>query len=244
MHGEDVTASGNATGSPAAPPPADECCDQAKGPVEAILGSSAATSLEAAPASPSPGAPLGRHWTVGLMLRDLVETVLLALLVFAGLRVAVQNTVVQGDSMLPNFTDGQRLLVNRLAFRWRSPERGDVIVFHAPDGHRRDFIKRVVALPGEWVEIRDGTLYIDGRPIAEPWQPIPDHTAFPAYQVPPGHVFVLGDNRPNSNDSRTWGGGLPISGIVGEAWLSIWPPERWGLVPKATKGTATASDGS
>ncbi len=173
------------------------------------------------------------------LLRDLAETFVLAVLIFAALRFAVQNTIVQGDSMEPNLTHGQRLLVNKLAFRWHQPQRGDVVVFHGPDGHDRDLIKRVVALPGEEIEIRDGTVYINGRPMDEPWGRIPDHTAFPAYLVPPDHVFVLGDNRPNSNDSRTWGAALPLSRIVGQAWLSIWPADRLGQVNKGNSAAAS-----
>jgi signal peptidase I len=110
------------------------------------------------------------------------------------------------------------------------PRRGDVIVFHAPSGNGEDFIKRVVALPGEEVEIHDGTVFVNGRPLAEPWSPRRDHSAFPAYQVTSGHVFVLGDNRADSNDSRTWGEALATDRIVGRAWLSVWPLDRLGLI--------------
>lgn len=170
-------------------------------------------------------------------MRELREAVGLALIVFLALTFALQHAVVEGESMLPNFERGERLLVNKLAFRWRAPARGDVVVFHAPGGLNKEFIKRVVGLPGERVEIRDGLVYVNGQLLDEPWQPIRDHTAFPPYVVPPGQVFVLGDNRPNSNDSRTWGGGLPIQRIVGRAWLCIWPPERFGLVARPRRST-------
>jgi signal peptidase I len=172
---------------------------------------------------------LGRR--LGGLARDILEAAILALGLFLALQVTLQNTVVEGNSMEPNFVNRQWLLVSKLAYRKHLPERGDVIVFHAPDQPGEDFIKRVIALPGERIQIRQGRVYIDDRLLAEPWGPRFDSEDFGPYTVPPASVFVLGDNRRVSNDSRRWegvGAALPDSQIVGEAWLSVWPPELWG----------------
>lgn len=168
------------------------------------------------------------------LIRDLLEAVVLAAVLFVALRIVIQNTVVDGPSMEPNFVDGQWVLVNKLSYRKAAPGRGDVIVFMAPDGSGKEFIKRVIALPGESVALRGGTVSVDGRPIDEPWLPRLDATSYGPYTVPPDTVFVLGDNRGRSNDSRSWdgrrGGALETSAIVGRVWLSVWPPDRWGAV--------------
>jgi signal peptidase I len=180
---------------------------------------------------------------VGALLRDILEAVVLAAVLFFVLQFVFQNTIVEGRSMEPNFVDRQWLLVNKLAYRFGDPARGDVIVFMAPEGPEKEFIKRVVGLPGESVTIRDGVVAIDGRPLDEPWLPRRDHSRFGPLVVPPDHYFVLGDNRPDSNDSRTWnGGGAALAGdtIIGKAWLSVWPREVWGVVHADAPGPADA----
>lgn len=145
--------------------------------------------------------------------------------------------------MEPNFVDRQWLLVNKLAYRFGKPRRGDVIVFDAPEGPEKEFIKRVIGLPGETVTIRGGGVSIDGRPIAEPWLPRRDRAGFGPFTVPSDHYFVLGDNRPNSNDSRTWGqhgAALRRDKIIGKAWLSVWPRQAWGVVDAGGPGPAKA----
>lgn len=179
-----------------------------------------------------------RSWSrrIGRLVRDLLEAAVLAVLLFFALQFSLQNTVVEGNSMEPNFVDRQWLLVNKLAYRWSLPERGDVVVFHAPDQPGQDFIKRVLALPGETVLIRQGRVLIDGRMLEEPWDPRFDDENFGPLTVPSEAVFVLGDHRRVSNDSRRWdgtGAALPASAIVGEAWLSIWPPSLWGAANAA-----------
>ena len=170
---------------------------------------------------------------LGAVARDILEAILLAVILFGLLQLGLQNTIVDGPSMEPNFVNQQWLLVNKLAYRRAEPRRGDVIVFRAPDGSGKEFIKRVIALPGETVALRHGRVFIDGAEIPETWSPRRDNSAFGPYVVPPGQLFVLGDNRPNSNDSRTWvpdGSGLDRGRIIGRAWLSIWPTNRWGRV--------------
>ena len=179
------------------------------------------------------------------MLRDVLEAVVLAVVLFLVLQFAFQNTIVEGSSMEPNLVDQEWLLVNKLAYRVGEPERGDVIVFHSPEQPEKDFIKRVVGLPGETVEIRRGRLYIDGEPLEEPWRPALDRANFAPYRVPAGQYFVLGDNRPSSNDSRIWkatGAALERDRIIGKAWISVWPRETWGRVPTDRPGPVQAAD--
>ncbi|MFN8423647.1 MAG: signal peptidase I [Anaerolineae bacterium] len=146
--------------------------------------------------------------------------------------VRAASTIVEGSSMEPNFFSDEWVMVNKLAYRFGAPQRGDVIVFHAPDAVDKDYIKRVIGLPGETVQVREGAVYVDGLPIQEPWLPRADRTAFGPYRVPEGHVFVLGDNRPESSDSRLWPvAGLGEERIVGKVWLSVWPRRAWGVVP-------------
>jgi signal peptidase I len=170
---------------------------------------------------------------LGAIVRDVLEAVVLAVVLFLLLRLVVQNTVVEGPSMQPNLVNGQWVLVSRLSYRRHGPERGDVIVFDAPDGSGKEFIKRVIALQGEIVSIRGGVVSIDGQAVAEPWMPNLDDSAFGPYEVPEGSVFVLGDNRPFSNDSRSWAStnsALARNRIVGKAWMSIWPIGRFGVI--------------
>jgi signal peptidase I len=175
------------------------------------------------------------------ILRDLIEAVVLSALLFLLLQFALQNTIVEGNSMEPNFVDRQWLLVSKIAYRLGEPGRGDVIVFHSPEDPGKDFIKRVIGLPGETVTIRDGKVRIDGEALNEVWEPYGDDSSFGPYEVPAGDYFVLGDNRARSNDSRTWqGAGAALDGsrIVGKAWLSVWPREAWGVVRSDQHGPA------
>ncbi|MEO8082898.1 MAG: signal peptidase I [Ardenticatenales bacterium] len=196
-------------------------------PVEAFAASDHPL-LDAAPPT------FGRRVThaLGLALRDLVEAVVLAAVLWFVLQFALQSTIVEGTSMEPNFFSGEWVMVNKLAYRVGAPKRGDVIVFHAPDAVDKDYIKRVIGLPGETVQVRSGTVYVDGEAIDEPWLPRVDTTAFGPYPIPDGDLFVMGDNRPASSDSRLWPvAGLGEDRIVGKVWLSVWPRRAWGIVP-------------
>lgn len=181
------------------------------------------------------------------VVRDFLEALLLAAVLLVGLQLVVQNTVVKGVSMEPNYVSDQRVIVNKVAYRVGDPRRGDVVVFHAHGLEAEDFIKRIVALPGEEVEIRQGVVVVDGQPISEPYGPITDDASFGPFKVPAGAYFVLGDNRPFSNDSRTWeplGRAIERNRIVGPVWLSIWPPSAWGVAeangPGPVRHPATA----
>ena len=186
-------------------------------------------------------------------IREVAETLLLALLIYLTVRAVVQNFKVEGSSMDPTLHHGQYLLVNKAAYfsldvgpiadmlsvgsrsedtdfrPFGAPRRGDIVVFHFPRDPSRDFIKRVVALPGETVEIRSGVVYVNGQQMEEPYLLAnPTYTRNPTV-LSSGDYFVLGDNRSNSSDSHVWGP-VPLENIVGKAWLSYWPSESWGSV--------------
>ncbi len=163
------------------------------------------------------------------LLRETLETVVLAVLIFLVIRSLVQNYRIEGQSMEPNFHHGQYLLVNKLAYRLGEYKRGDVIVFHYPNNPAQDYIKRVIGLPGDTVEFRDGNLFVNGLTVDEPYDQVPIARNIPAQTVAPGFLYVLGDNRPASSDTRTWGQ-LSQEFVIGKAWLAIWPVEIAGLV--------------
>lgn len=177
-------------------------------------------------------------------VREIVETLLLAALIFLLVRLVVLNFRVDGESMLPNLDNGQMLLVNRNAYQhvdvagnryypFDPPERGDVVVFDPPTNSDKPYIKRIIGLPGEEITFSDGHVFVDGVELPEEY--IEDRTRCNRDDrcdvvVPEDHVFVLGDHRSNSSDSRVFGV-VPIENIVGKAWLSYWPPSDMGFVP-------------
>lgn len=163
-------------------------------------------------------------------LRETLGTLLLAVVIFFLLQATLQTSVVVGPSMEPNLRGGQRLIINKVIYIFQEPKRGDIIVFHPLNNHPGDFIKRIVALPSEDVEIKEGKVYINGSPLREPYIKEPPRYTIPERQIPEDNYFVLGDNRNNSNDSHN-GWTVPRRNIVGKAWLSIWRPSEWGLVP-------------
>ena len=190
-------------------------------------------------------------WPWGLRgLADALEVVALALLMFILVRGVAQNFVVDGGSMEPTFSSGQMLIVNKLAYSefdlgwvpvvgsddWRpfgELEVGDVIVFEFPHGQDRDFIKRVVALGGQTVEVRDEQVLVDGVALVEPYLTDLSRYRYGPETVPPGHLFVLGDARNNSYDSHSWGM-LEQSFIIGRVEVRYWPVDRAGLVGRET----------
>jgi len=166
---------------------------------------------------------------IWLLLRELLETIVLSLVIFLLIRLVIQNYRIESHSMQPNFFEGEFILVNKLAFKLGEPTRGEVIVFHNPGNVEEDYIKRVIGLPGDVVEIRDQTIYINGQELAEPYPTNPFRDSFGPEIVPIDHLFVMGDNRGNSSDSRRIGP-IPEELIVGQAWLRVWPFDRWGII--------------
>ncbi len=165
---------------------------------------------------------------------ELVETILFTLLIYLVVRTFLfENYRVVGSSMEPTLQNGQFMVVNKLAYRLHPPQRGDIIVLKDPEGIERKLIKRIVGLPGEKLEIREGVVSIDGQPLKEPYIVDPGLDNEGQTVIPPGEYFVMGDNRTNSSDSRTWGL-LPRADIIGKAWLTYWPPSLWGVVQHET----------
>lgn len=162
--------------------------------------------------------------------RQALITIGLAIVIFLVLQATIQSSIVLGSSMEPSFQDGQRLVVNKLAYRFSEPQRGDVVIFHPPANGQVDYIKRIVGLPGETIEVKGGAVFINGKPLHEPYVTDPPRYTLKPHDIPDGYYFVLGDNRNNSNDSHT-GWLLPRENILGKAWLSVWPPSEWEIVP-------------
>ncbi len=171
------------------------------------------------------------------LLREILETILLTALIFYAVNFTTGRFRIDGDSMEPTMHDGQYVIISKMSYRLGDPERGDVIVFRYPRGPERDFIKRIIGLPGDTVEVRDGTVLVNGDPLEEDYIASP-----PAYEntwkVGAGEYFVLGDNRNNSSDSHTWGM-LPAGNVIGRAWITYWPPTDWGLVPHESLAVAS-----
>ena len=166
-----------------------------------------------------------------IILREVVETVVLSLVIFLLIRQVVQNYRIESHSMEPNFYEGQFILVNKLAYKLGQPDRGEVLVFHNPSDHNEDWIKRIIGLPGDTIEIHDGQVFINGKVLDQPFgpNPFPEGYLFGPQLVEPNHLFVMGDNRPNSRDSR-YVGAIDESLVVGQAWLRVWPMNKFGLV--------------
>ena len=180
------------------------------------------------------------------LAREMTEAVLIALLVLVVLQTTVRNFKVEGSSMVPTLQGGQYLVVDQASFFkfdkerlsravpfWKTsevepqyafdpPTRGEVIVFNYPLDPRKDFVKRVVGLPGETVEVRDGVVLVDGETLPEPYLQRKDSSDAPPLTLGEKEYYVIGDNRRNSNDSRSWGA-VSEDNIVGRVWLVYWP---------------------
>ncbi len=151
---------------------------------------------------------------------------------------AVQPVVVEGTSMLPQLHDGERLLVNKLVYykiqsvSWGHIERGDIVVFWYPKEPDKSYVKRVIGLPGETIEVRDGRVYVDGRELKEAYLDLEHNQSlptWPAKRVEDHHYFVMGDNRDNSSDSRYWGL-VPEKYVYGKAFFRYWKPQHMGFL--------------
>jgi signal peptidase I len=168
--------------------------------------------------------------------RQILITLTLAIVIFFALQTTIQTSIVVGSSMEPSFQNKQRLVINQVVYRIHEPGRGDVIVFHPPyDPSAVPLIKRIIGLPGESVEVKQGKVYIhieNGEvfQLDEPYIEEPPDYTFVGEIIPDGEYFVLGDNRNNTNDSHN-GWTVPRENIIGKAWLSIWPPNEWEVVP-------------
>lgn len=170
----------------------------------------------------------GRASRLASFLRDTAETLLLAVLMFVVINGITARIRVEGISMEPTLESGSYVLVNRLAYRLGTPSRGDVIVFRFPRDPDQEYIKRIIGLPGDLVEVSGGEVRVNGERLEEPYigQPADYESAL---RVPRQQLFVLGDNRNNSSDSHQWGP-VPLENVVGKAVLVYWPPEEWQII--------------
>ncbi len=181
------------------------------------------------PASePEAGQPQSNTAQGSALFREIVETLLLTAIIFVLVNTVTGRFRIDGSSMEPNLHDGEYVIVNRIVYRLHRPERGDVVVFKREGS--REFIKRVIGLPGDTVEIKSGRVYVNGTPLDEPYIAQPPAYMMEPRQIGPNEYFVLGDNRNNSSDSHSWGT-IPFSMIDGKAWVTYWPPKSWGVVP-------------
>jgi signal peptidase I len=159
---------------------------------------------------------------------DLIETLILSVVLFLLINAVTARVRVDGFSMRPTLNDGEFILVNRMAYKFTTPKRGEIIVFRSPVTPDEDLIKRIIGLPGDEVTINDGHVYINGNLLDEPYI-----AASPIYsgswQIVDGYLFVLGDNRNDSSDSHSWGL-VPLQNVVGKSILIYWPFSEWGML--------------
>ena len=177
--------------------------------------------------TPAPASPARAtiNW-----LRDLSLSVLIAIVVILFL---YQPVKVEGTSMMPALVDQERIFINKFVYRLGFSEisRGDTVVFWFPQDTSKSYIKRVIGIPGDHVQVKDGRVFVNGSPLVEPYVPeeYRDRSSTPYTTVPPNEFFVMGDHRSSSNDSRTWGF-VGRSYIYGKAVFVYWPLDRMGLL--------------
>ncbi len=166
----------------------------------------------------------------GVWIRDITISCFIALIVILFL---YQPVKVEGTSMLPGLVDQERIFINKFVYRigMGDIQRGDTVVFWFPADPSKSYIKRIIGLPGDTLEIRSGTVYINGTAMQEPYVPneYRDSVSVGLLRVPEGHFYVLGDHRSSSTDSRQWGA-VPREAIYGKAVFAYWPLERVGVV--------------
>lgn len=180
----------------------------------------------------SPSAEAGRITSmtreIGSWVRDIFFAALTAILIVV---FVIQPVKVEGTSMQPHLSDEERIFVNKFVYRFTEIERGDVVVFWYPNDPTKSFIKRVIGLPGDQVEVRSGSVYVNGERLYEPYVPTEyfDFYSTESVQVPENCFYVMGDHRNSSNDSRHWG---PVPGkfIFGKAMFRYWPMSRMGVL--------------
>ncbi len=192
----------------------------------------ASSSMMEQNASDTEARPKSKGFILALELKSWFRDILFAFAVAIFIVIfVIQPVKVEGTSMQPQLVDQERIFVNRFIYRFKDIRRGDIVVFWYPKDRTKSFIKRVVGIPGDEVEIRDGSVYINGTRVNEPYlkPEFRDHRTFRKMVVPGGQYFVLGDHRNSSNDSRSWGC-VAQSLIYGKAVFSYWPFSRLGLV--------------
>src|SRR6202163_483236 len=198
-------------------------------PVASSVDSNSSASISPNTSSEQPPSLLSLRHEVRVWTRDLLIAIGLALVIIVFL---YQPVKVEGTSMAPLLSDQERIFINKFVYRFEPIERGDVVVFWYPLDRSKSFIKRVVGLPEDTVEIRDGQVYLNSKRLPEPYIPpeSDDFGTFPATQIPKGEYFVMGDHRTSSNDSRIFGP-VPRKFIYGKAVFAYWPVDHFGSIP-------------
>jgi signal peptidase I len=161
-------------------------------------------------------------------LVDIMETLVLSVVLFVSINMISARIRVDGASMEPTLVSGEYVIVDRISYRLGSPHRGDIIVFHFPRDPKEEYIKRIIGLPGDEVEVKNNTVYVNGQLLDESYLKVTTNY-IGTWRVPASQLFVLGDNRNNSSDSHDWGT-VPMDYVVGKALLVYWPPPAWGLI--------------
>lgn len=166
------------------------------------------------------------HWKS--IFIDIFQTILMAVILFVGINAISARVRVDGVSMQPTLEDGEFILVNKISYQWSEIERGDIVVFDFPLNMDEELIKRVIGLAGDKVVVQNNQVFVNDRLLNEPY--IAQAPLFSGeWVVTEGNIFVLGDNRNNSNDSEDWGL-LPIENVVGKAAVIYWPPPMWNII--------------
>lgn len=182
--------------------------------------------------------PRIRRWGA---IREILDLLVLIGMIYALVNLASVRFIVQGPSMEPTFYDNQFLIVSRINYLLGEPQRGDIVVFHAPDNPTEDYIKRMIALPGDLVEFRSQQVYVNGEPVNEPYinEPCnPVNCPDVSYTLGEDEYFVMGDNRNRSQDSRRFmplGEPVRRGNLVGEVLVRYWPPSDWALTHQIGK---------
>jgi signal peptidase I len=169
---------------------------------------------------------------------DLLETIVLSLILFVGINAVSARIRIESISMQPTLYAGNYVIVNKVAYKIGEPGRGDVIIFHyPPDPNREPYIKRVIGLPGDLVEINNSKVTVNGTPMVEPYIKAPPSYSG-SWTIPENSLFVLGDNRNNSSDSHSWGM-VPMENVIGKAEVVYWPPDRWQVLNPSSAAAAS-----
>ena len=167
------------------------------------------------------------------LLREIVEIVAITVLFFFLVRLLTQSYHINDNSMQPGLSGDSYVTINKLAYLFRSPQRGDIVVFHLPTNTGVDYLRRIIGLPGDTVQVESNHIIVNGTTLNEPYVSTNATPIVNAWKIPAGEYFVLGDNRPTSIDSRFWGP-IPRSYIVGKAIFVYWPLNKLKLIDTPT----------
>jgi signal peptidase I len=188
------------------------------------------------PENKAPETPKKTSYSIGRFFLELLETVVLAVILYFGIDAVIARVRVENISMKPTLVPGEFLMVNKLAYKLGRPKYGDIVVFHYDP--TEDFIKRIIGLPGDTVEVKDGAVYVNQHAFTEPYvAEAPNYTG--TWIVPTESLFVLGDNRNNSSDSHIWGF-VAMKEVIGKAIVIYWPLKNARLIRPALVVAASA----